>query len=407
MAFRTPIDIAKRACQNVGQFPLTTFQDDSRQADEVNTAYDDLRLAELSRHTWAFSIRRARVRPLTLSSQVWTPPTYSAVTTYTTGQCVNYAGGTYLNAQLYPWILQAPTSVGQNPDVTAAWSHMFSSMIADIFDNGATYAAGELSLVPALYAGGTTYALSAIVSDSNGLFWVSLQAANTGHTPSTSPIWWTRWITQSSGLQATPPLPVIFQTAPSIYLSIANNNGPVAPAIATTNPGSIGNLYWTLVGGTVAQLSILWPVGAGPVNSGTNFNLFPLPFGWLRPSIYYAKETAHPWLGALYGPGDAPDEYTYYGSYFSGPASMYMSNTPFIDLTFIADIADVTVMPPLYCESLALRIAKAIDGALTESKNVQKLEREYNKVTGEAMRIDAIIQGTPTQPIEELIRVRL
>ena len=86
---------------------------------------------------------------------------------------------------------------------------------------------------------------------------------------------------------------------------------------------------------------------------------------------------------------------------------MYMSNTPFIDLTFIADIADVTVMPPLYCESLALRIAKAIDGALTESKNVQKLEREYNKVTGEAMRIDAIIQGTPTQPIEELIRVRL
>ena len=407
MAFRTPIDIAKRACQSVGQFPLTTFQDDSRQATEVNTAYDDLRLAELSRHTWAFSIRRARVRPITLSSQVWTPPTYNPATNYTVGDCVNYSGGTYLTAQLYPWILQAPTSVGQNPDVTVAWSHLFSSMIADVFDNGATYAAGELSLVPALYAGGTTYALSAIVSDSNGLFWVSLQAANTGHTPASSPTWWTAYVRQSSGLQATPPLAIIFQVAPSIYISIQNNNGPVAPATTTTNPGTTGNLNWTLVGGTVAQLSLLWPVGAGPFNAGQTFNLYPLPFGWLRPSIYYAKDTAHPWLGAMYGPSDAPDEYTYYGSYFSGPLSTWASNSPFIDLTFIADIADVTVMPPLYCESLALRIALGIDTALTEGKNAQRLEREYKRVTGEAMRIDAIIQGTPTQPIEEFIRVRL
>ena len=43
------------------------------------------------------------------------------------------------------------------------------------------------------YAAGTTYALDARVSVANGLnliFYRSLQGANTGNSPSSSPIWW-------------------------------------------------------------------------------------------------------------------------------------------------------------------------------------------------------------------------
>lgn len=408
MAFRTPIDIAQRACQHVGEFPITTFQDDSRQATEIRTSYDDLRLAELSRHTWAFSIRRARVRPLTLSSQIWTPPIYNPVTSYTVGQCVQYTATTYQNPVSYPWILQAPSATGLQPDISPQWSHMFSSMVADVFDNGATYAAGELALIPPAWSEVIQYIKNAIVVDSNGIFWVSLANLNTNNAPASSPTWWKLWVTPSSGQQVpTAPVSIVYQQPPSIYLSTFNNNGPVTPNVTTVLPSA--SPYWTLVGGTVAQLSILWPIGSGPINtdnSQNSLNLYPLPFGWLRPSIFFAKDTARPWLGALHGPGDSDDFYTYYGAYFTAPSMGLNGNTPFIDLNFIADIADVTVMPPLYCESLAIRIAKDIDGALTESKNEQKLERKYVLVTGEAMRIDAIVQGTPTEPLDEFLSVR-
>jgi hypothetical protein len=45
--------------------------------------------------------------------------------------------------------------------------------------------------VPAAYAGGTTYAYGAIISVAADFsIYESLQAANTGNTPSTSPLWW-------------------------------------------------------------------------------------------------------------------------------------------------------------------------------------------------------------------------
>jgi hypothetical protein len=405
LAFRTPVDIAQRACQWLGEYPITTFGDDSRQAGEIRIAYDNLRLSELSRHTWQYSIRRARVRPLTRSSQIWTPPLYNGLTQYTTGQCVTYTSSAYSNPVAYPWILQAPSAIGLQPDISPQWSHMFSSLVADVFDNGATYAAGEVALIPPAWSNVVQYQQNAIVVDSSGIFWVSLANLNTDNTPATSPTWWVAWTPPSSGVPvSTPPLPIVYQQPPSVYLSTANNNGPLAPVLATVLPSA--SPYWTLVGGTVAQLTILWPIGSGPINSGNNYNLYPLPFGWLRPSIYFAKDTSTPWLGALYGSTDSDDRYTYYGNYFSTTNSRYNSANTFIDLNFIADIADVTVMPPLFCESLAIRLARDLDGVLTESKNQTKLKDAYKQITGEAMRIDAIIQGTPTEPMDEFLSVR-
>lgn len=401
MAFRTPIDIAKRTCQQVEQSLLTTFSDDTVVANNINAAYDDLRLAELSRHTWLYSIRRARCRPISSTTQVWTPPSWSALTTYTVGQVAMAAAGTYANSVSYPWILQAPTSLNQTPETTPAWSHFFGTLYADVFDTGATYAAGEVVIEPALYAGGTTYVLNAIVRDSNGLFWVSLQGSNTGNTPASSPTWWTAWIFPSSGNPSTTPN-IVYQTTPTIWLSILNENLSLTPnllptaALATT---------WVQVGGTLQQFTILFPVGTGPCNNTNNKNLFPLPFGWLRPSPLSldSKQAGHPWLGALYGM--SPKDFIYQGAFFTawGRGS---GNYGAWDIDFVADIADVTLMPPQFCESLAVRIGLEIDGVVSQSKNTQKLNQAYRRITEEAIRIDMIIQGDPVEDMDELIRVR-
>ena len=180
-------------------------------------------------------------------------------------------------------------------------------------------------------------------------------------------------------------------------------NEQTAPATPTLPANDTA--HWTLVGGTVQQITILFPLNAGPLDAGINnqsttLNLYHLPFGWLRPaSVPLSTARAkHPWLGALYG--NIPMDITYIGQYFT-----CWSTGP-VDLDFIADIADVTVMPPQFCVSLAIRIARQIDGAMTASKNRVALAQEYREITGEAMRIDMIIQGDPADDLEELIQVR-
>src|SRR5579859_5931976 len=283
MSFLTPVDIEKEAASHCGQYPITTFQDNTRQAVEINNCYDNMRQAELSRHTWLFSVRRARLRPISSTTQLWTPPAHNAATTYTVGQVVTFASSTYDNGHSYPWILMVPSDVGDNPDTSANWSHYFGPVTIDVFDSGQTYAAGEVALVPPTYSAGTTYAANNIVTDSSNNIWVSLVGANTGNTPSSSPTFWTPWVLPSSGSPSTTPI-ITFQSAPSIFLCIQNEQTPPTPVVF---PAASPN--WTNVGGTVQQVTILWPMNAGPLDAGVNststaMNLYRLPFGWLRPS---------------------------------------------------------------------------------------------------------------------------
>jgi hypothetical protein len=481
MAFVTPIDIANRALQHLsdGGLRIATFQDTSQAAREVNRGYDDLRLAELSRHTWAFSLRKARVRPITLSAQTWLPPTYVAATTYTVGQVVMFAGGTYANSANYPWILQVPSATGLSPDISPQWSHYFGSLIADVFNSGAIYAAGEVVLVPEQWLISATYPSGAIVNF-GGIFVVSLANNNIGQSPATTiGQWWATYYPPAAVVVPTstgPSLPIVpwalgttftigelvtyqstdgntytyialgtttgnepdispanwsvwgepthggahapygpfmwtdFNGGVTIWMSLSNNNGSPNIMVPAQIPDA-KNPHWTLTGGTITQFTVLWPLGTGPYQPflvPPARNLYPLPFGWLRPAIHFAKNSAHPWLGALVGPIEGPDDYTYYGkAYFSDEGVLWSQQNPFIDLTFVADIADVTTMPPQFCESLAIRIADELDGPLGGSTHTAKLENQYRRITGEALRVDSVVQGSPVQPIEEFVRVRI
>lgn len=55
------VGIANRALQRLGANRITSLTESSRNARSVNAAYTELRDAELRRHTWHFSIKRAQL----------------------------------------------------------------------------------------------------------------------------------------------------------------------------------------------------------------------------------------------------------------------------------------------------------------------------------------------------------
>jgi hypothetical protein len=472
MPFQTPVDIANQGLQYLGQGKILSFADTDRQALECSSAYDNGRLAELANHTWMFSIRHARVRGITQSMQRWTPPTYNPATDYTIGQVVMYAGGTYANSANYPWIMQAPSGTGLQPDISTQWSHFFGTLCCDVFDNQARYAAGEVVLVPeawqsantyanatiinyqgvfyvslagtnlnhipsstigqwwvvwvapenttvpitgtpavapqGTYSAGTTYAEGAIVSytstvTGNVQYYISLVGSNIGNEPDTSPSDWSLWGSSTSQGLGSPLGPFIwsdFNGGPGIWLSLTNNNGSTNPSVTPASMPFTGSPNWTNVGGTIQQLTVLWPASTGYLDNTTTLNLFPLPFGWLRPNEYEQHQRdSHPWLGAFYG--EQPKDFVYYDEYFTS-----WGQGPW-DVEFVADIADVTRMHVQFCHCVALNMAQVMDQPLTEGKNLTSLIQKYNKRVGDAQRVDAILQGTPDEPLEEFVRVRL
>src|SRR5665811_2337991 len=97
--FAIPEDIVNRALQHVGAERIVTLADNSKNASECSFVYNRARQAELRDNVWRFAIRRSALRPLTSTSQAWTPPVYVAATTYVVGSVVAYAD-TY-GARLY------------------------------------------------------------------------------------------------------------------------------------------------------------------------------------------------------------------------------------------------------------------------------------------------------------------
>ncbi len=127
MTFQNPVDIANRALQHIGSLridPTLGFAENSRQAAECAFAYDKLRRAELRRNVWRFATRKAVLRP------------------------INSPG------------VQGPGSAPSNAPQTPT---MFIS--------------------PAMWVSTVTYFPGQLVSDQNGIFWISVIPDNLGNQP--------------------------------------------------------------------------------------------------------------------------------------------------------------------------------------------------------------------------------
>jgi len=105
---------------------------------------------------------------------------------------------------------------------------------------------------PAAYAGGTTYAMAAQASTGTAgqvlTVYQSLQASNTGHTPSSSPTWWanigTTYSVWASGTWATGDMVIVVATH-SVY-----QRTTVSPGASAVSPGSDTTGMWIRISTT-------------------------------------------------------------------------------------------------------------------------------------------------------------
>lgn len=403
MAFTSPLDIVNFAALRLGQPRISAFTDNAKIATEGGFAYDRLRVAELGRNLWRFATKRVILRAVGIDTVLWTPATWASGQSYKAGTVVNYTptSGVYAN-QLFSWQLSAAETSSTTPDFDPLFHHYAGPIAIDLYNTGSagdgtsntTYNAGEVVLVPATYASGTTYAKNDVVN-SGGNWYVSLIASNLGNAVTDTAAWvlWTSLgrSKNSYGVTASnSPVPLTYPAGYSVYISLYSNNAD--------NPVSATGT-WLSVGGTVAELSPLYPIGAGPISDLTTTNAFHLPNGYLKRAPTDAKGNQTPYLGAAYGatPEDWEPESDYFISGDPGPML----------LRFVADVVDVTDMDPLFCVGLAERIAQDICETVTGSDaKVQLAERGYKKAMGDARTSNAIEIG-PITPVENrLVTVR-
>lgn len=107
-----------------------------------------------------------------------------------------------------------------------------------------------VEIPPAAYAGGTTYALDALVSTGTAgqviSVYKSLQPSNTGHTPSSSPTWWqligTTYSAYAAGTWALGDRVIDATTHKLFESKIASNAQPLTNATAWADVGYSN--YW-------------------------------------------------------------------------------------------------------------------------------------------------------------------
>lgn len=357
--FDTPVDIINRALQHCRQPRITTVTDHSEQAEETVFMYDKLREAEMSINLWRFATRRVILRALGIDTVTWVPVTWVATTTYAAGAVVSYSPptGVYAAQTMYWQTSKGKTGSASalTPEVDPDWTKFFGLLTTDLYDTGAqgtsttSYQPGEIVLVPAAYAGGTTYALNAVVSSST-IWYVSLTAGNIGNAV-TNATYWTPWTSRgrsvnSYGVTASnSPIPLTYPTGWKVYISLFSNN--------QDNPVSATGNWLDLAAASITPLQIMWPIGCGPSHDLYTSGVFALPNGFLKKAPTNPKGGQSPYLGAFSGvaPEDWVEEDRYIVSNSPGPMMM----------RFIADIVDVTEMDASFCELLAASLA--IDAA--------------------------------------------
>lgn len=411
MGFTTALDVANRALQHCGTRRIASFSDPTSQATELAFCYDKLRDAEIRRNQWRFATRRVILRPVDVSTLLWTPPVFSAGSSYAAGAVVNYtptgAVGSYL------WEVEAATSATTTPDVSTLWHRYFGPLAVDLWILQSTvispsapqapqqplpssYYSGEIVIVPTTWAIGTTYPINQVVNY-NGTFYVSLVGSNVGNEPDVTPADWAQYVGTGSSTYARTstqtPLPLVYGAGATFYRSLISNN--------FDNPTSATGT-WLLLGGTTEPLTILYPIGAGPQYDTTTKNVYRLPNGYLRQAAENPKEGIDPYLGA---PG-APFELDWV---FEGDYIVSRYNGP-IMLRFVADVIDVYDMDPMFCEGLAARIATEIAPSTVDPEKLSitlaNVRAHYKGEMRSARLANCLEIGFDTPPRDEWLAVR-
>lgn len=421
MNFINPIDVANRACQHCGVRRISStegFNEQSEQAGEFGFNYDKLRRAEMRRNVWAFSTRKAALRPITTTTLLLNPALWSNATTYAVGAIV-------IDEENYLWQSRAQDNLNNTPGNSDAWEAYFGPMTADAYDTTGTtgYYAGELvyetpgdgtykvylsltsnnsvdPATPTTWDSTVTYMKDQVVKVSS-TFYVSLIDFNLNQNPASAPALWNSGTTY--GAAAT-----VGGSDGNIYSSIAGGNLNHDPTTTTgfwtdtgvlnpwttVNPFGEAGVTWLQISVGLKDLQVLYPIGAAPTFQAASRNVFRLPANYLRRAPQDPKAGSQSFLGAP--TGLMYNDWLYEGNFI-------ISRQPFpIILRFVADVTDVSTMDDMFCEGLAASLALATIGRLTQATGKKEdIRTEYKRIMGEARTVNGIETG-PTEPEEDL-----
>ena len=433
--FRLPVDICNRALQHVGSRRITAAEFASpttnKAASEVAFCYDKLRQAELRRNTWVFATKRTMLRALDDTTLFINPPQWVSTTYYQAGNIVADSTGMLWQA--------VEAFAHETPGSGSAFVPYFGPLTAAKYDSTEGYFAGEIVYQQGAVAGlasvfvaqrntnadddgepddaetwdaTATYKKGDVVNYSSALY-TSLIDLNLNYTPgATAYALWVATTTYAIGDN-------VLMTDGRIYTSLTNGNLNHEPYLTDATYWSvsnsppyvqawIGSTYavnnaWRYYGnGTSLELKsrrILYPLGSGPASNDTSRNVFPLPAGYLREAPQQPKAGSVSYLGG-------PSTLGYEDWELDGPYLVSAGVYP-IPFRFVADITDVSMMDPMFCEGLACRIAAEICEALTQSTTkLGNIAGFYKSVMGEARTVNAIESGATEPPTDDYIQCR-
>ena len=384
--FFLPIDIINRALQRVGATKIASLTEDSKNCDETTFCYDKLRQAEYRRNVWRFAIRVAALRPLSNNTMWLVPTAWNNAKSYVPGSLVTYNGIWY--------ICQYANNTALEPDINIGpWEQYFGPRVAQLYVNPNT---SPPSTIISYYPGEVVY----VLNGSTPTAYMALQP--TTDIPGTVDAW-VATTTYNEDDTVTGSDTNVYQSL--IDFNIDNNPVPMpAPnwviLPVAGQPNTRNGQNWLQLDTGVKSIPFLYPVGSGPDNVIQSRNVFFLPAGFLREAPQNPKAGANTFLG---GPtGNNYDDWNFQDDF------IVSSETNVIVLRFVADVANVKKMDPMFCEGLACRIGLEVAEALTQSTaKLQAIGVLYKQFMGEARVVNGIETGPTEPPEDDFVTVRM
>jgi len=407
--FQIPLDIANRALQDCGASRIVGFTDDSKAASEVNFLYDKCRTAELRRNVWRFSTRRAALRPIDTTTMELVPAPWGQSNLYIVGSLVAWLGQIYFSTSPVNQNLQPD----QNP---GSWTLYFGPMTITPWRPTTSGVAPDGTTIPGVtsyFSGELVYVTTA----TGTTVYVSLQTGNVDN-PAVLPAWSSTTTYNKGATIAIPAMPVLyngvqvlFNSTPvvinaqnyqsTVDLNLNNYPGltPEWELIPAGEPDVMQGQNWLRLDSGFRSIQLIYPVGAGPLSQSSTRNIYQLPNGYLRVADQNPKQGNMSWLGRPSAP--MVDDWVYEGNYLISSWS-----NPIV-FRFAADVADVSMMDPMFCEALAARIALGICETLTQSQSkLAAIGSMYNKFVSEARTVNGIEVGPAETPLDDWVACR-
>ncbi len=365
-----------------GASRVASTSEDSKNNSETDFCYGKLREAELRRNTWTFAVKKAPLRAIDTDTMLLDVALWSTGTTYFVGSIANDQYGN-------PWISRIRDNLANDPLLTTGyWEPYFGPMTVALYDSDITYHSGELVYTAA--------------GDGTSRIYLSLQDNNEDN-PATA----TAYSATTTYFKNQVVTSVAIAYMSLVDLNI-NNTPASSPTKWTTSfVGGTGSIKWLEIGGAefpngvgLTTLNVVYPLGTGPSDQANTRNIYKLPANWLREAPQYPRAGVTTFLGAPTG--------IQYSDWVYENGFLLTNDIGPIPYRFIANVTDVRLMDPMFCEGLAARVALAVCEALTQSTSkLGMIAKEYDVFIGEARTVNAIEQGPDQPPDDDFVSCRL